>query len=60
MKYQQIDEKIILSVRSGKRTFTDIWLTLDKVGFRVVDRRLQAIRKRGLLKYSRKTGWVCT
>jgi hypothetical protein len=25
--------------------------------WRLIDRRLQALRKRGLLKYNRKTGW---
>jgi len=54
--YQDIDDKIISAVRGGKTTFTDI---LSHVGgeFRVIDRRLQALRKRGLLMYSRKTGW---
>ncbi len=56
-KYAEIDEKIIASVRSGKATFNTIFSTLDKIGFRVIDRRLQSLRKRGLLQYTRKTGW---
>jgi len=55
--YQEIDDKILAAVRSGKATFTDIWLTFDNTGMRVIDRRLQALRKRGLLAYDRKSGW---
>lgn len=29
----------------------------QKTGWRVIDRRLQALRKKGLIKFDRKTGW---
>lgn len=30
----------------------------DKIGWRVIDRRLQALRKAGHIKADRKLGWV--
>ena len=57
--YQNIDDKIIAAVRAGKTTFIDIRRWLGKIDFRVLGGRLQAIRKRGLLTYTRETGWTC-
>jgi hypothetical protein len=68
-KFGYLDEAIICAVKSGKTTFTGIRLnsrvdncarnvTRDKNNvFRAVDRRLQAMRKSGLLLYDRRAGW---
>ena len=45
--YMNADAKAIISAQGGD----------DRDAFRVTDRRLQALRKRGLIKYSGKTGW---
>ncbi len=56
--YRDIDEKILLCVTAGRTTFLAIQGEFATgVPFRTIDRRLQALRKRGALKYNRKTGW---
>ena len=63
-----LDIEIINAIRSGRTNFfrieehvktkLDEWQKRDRMFFRRVDRRLQAMRKAGLLAYSRKDGWV--
>lgn len=73
-KYQQLDDAIVQTVRKGGGSFGAILSRVgdlanplapkDRWGFsmagRLVDRRLQALRKSGQLTYSRATGWKVT
>lgn len=66
-KFAEIDQLIIEQIRSGKKTFTAIMeprlrseaepFRGDAPTYRVLDRRLQALRKRGLISWSARTGW---
>lgn len=70
-KYAQLDAAIVQAIREGKTTFTPLTAAVDKQadalakpdrygqldGWRVIDRRLQAMRRRGVLQFSHKTGW---
>ena len=58
--HEEIDKKIIEAVKSGKTQFhrlSEFLAVPGSNGFRLVDRRLQALRKKGVLKYDRKSGW---
>jgi hypothetical protein len=55
--YHEVDERIVEAVRSGKSQFYVLDASLNFRDFRTLDRRLQALRKRGVLTYTRKTGW---
>jgi hypothetical protein len=66
--YTEFDKRLISVVRRGFSTFIEIshgelrkyadaLAAPDRYGWRVIDRRLQALRKRGALTYSRETGW---
>lgn len=45
--YMNADAEAIVRAQGGN----------DRDAFRVTDRRLQALRKRGLIKYAGKSGW---
>ena len=60
-KYEELDALIVESIRNGRDTFGQLcggktgalatqfsWMDAD----RVIDRRLQALRKRGLIRFS--------
>jgi hypothetical protein len=59
MKYDELDDAILHAIRCGKDKFYINAVCEEKAkphsvrgaSFRVVDRRLQALRKRGLIKY---------
>ena len=66
LKYATLDDAILTAIQSGKRDFTSIAYNdaiealakpharrMTEV-FRVVDRRLQALRKRGLIEFREK------
>ena len=65
--YTEFDAKLLARIQRGNVTFVGIdhhmrndAMRLVKPGhdaFRVTDRRLQALRKKGLIQFSRKTGW---
>lgn len=58
--HEELDKKIIEAVKAGKTQFhrlSEFLAVPGRNGFRVVDRRLQALRKKGALKYDRKSGW---
>lgn len=70
--YSLFDNALVATVRAGKTQFHQInaGRTLefanklagkdhrgDALGWRLIDRRLQALRKAGRLAYDRKTGW---
>lgn len=67
-KFKAIDEAIIteIAMMPGCATFASIWPKVSKVAeatdskdaTRLVDRRLQALRKSGKLSYTRKEGWI--
>ena len=56
-KYAEIDAKIIAAIKSGEVFF---WQINHKValGYRLLDRRLQILRRAGKIKFNGpKTGW---
>jgi len=69
--YIEFDAKLIERITTRPATFTQLstYMNADaefiaqlngkpqSEAFRVTDRRLQALRKRGLISYSGKTGW---
>jgi hypothetical protein len=66
--YKAFDELIIQSIVSGCNTYNGLCAKLDepakmylvnpnKPTHRVIDRRLQAIKQRGLISYLRNEGW---
>jgi hypothetical protein len=66
-QYAKLDEMIISSIDDGPKTFHSIWYGLrfeaekfckeGQEAWRVIDRRLQAMRKKGDIRYDKKTGW---
>lgn len=71
--YSAFDADLIAVIRSGVSNFTSLSVGSlrtkadaiakpdrygDSAGWRVIDRRLQALRKKGALKYDRKNGWT--
>lgn len=54
---EEIDAKIVDAVKEGKNQFCQLNAVFGFSNFRKLDRRLQALRKRGVLKYDRKAGW---
>lgn len=64
--YAEFDASLISHIRSGKTEAMALEIHLREQAkaidpgpnwWRVIDRRLQALRKRGLIEYTRKTGW---
>lgn len=69
--YDDLDGAILATVQSGKTTFSQILPAVkakatpvapksrwgDDGAWRLVDRRLQALRKDGKLSYTRGAGW---
>ena len=68
--YDKLDDLIVNAIKPGKSSFSDIMKTavwdeaLRISGFlgrdtdRVVDGRLQALRKRGLIEHVKGRGWI--
>ena len=66
-KYDELDAAILVQIDAGNGKFTSLCASVDDKArqhinantekWRVVDRRLQAMRKSGKIKYLR-TGWV--
>jgi hypothetical protein len=67
-QYEEIDAAILKSIESGKNLFHAISLDVTNVThplaeatgaeeWRIVDRRLQSLRKKGKISYSRADGW---
>lgn len=68
MTHTTFDEQIIQAIKSGITTYSGLCSKLDepakafllnpsKPTHRVIDRRLQAIKQRGLISFSYKEGW---
>lgn len=69
--YADLDEQIVAYVMDGRNEFWKVYEPLrkqadalatpnrrgEREGWRVIDRRLQALRKAGKLAYDRKAGW---
>ncbi|WP_338510162.1 hypothetical protein [Erwinia aphidicola] len=67
--YTKMDQLIIEKVKDGANTFSKIdgggvyeeakRISMETGGdsFRVIDRRLQALRKRGVIEYTTKEKW---
>jgi hypothetical protein len=70
--YKLFDNALLTKIREGKRHFSEISsgrllefadksIPRDKragaQGWRLIDRRLQALRKKGVLSYDRVNGW---
>lgn len=63
--YEDLDKAIVAAVKSGKNRFGDILASVmavaskaDASPYRLVDRRLQALRKKKTLKFKSKDGWT--
>lgn len=67
--YTELDKAILSKISDGQVTFPGIcnavelqtrpFVSFTSPGWRIVDRRLQALRKAGKIKYQRKPeGWV--
>jgi DNA-binding HxlR family transcriptional regulator len=52
-----VDQQIVEAVRRGARQFYAIRSVCQNLEFRLIDRRLQSLRKHGILKYSRANHW---
>ena len=57
-RYVADDELILKRIAEGHTTFSRIWLG-SGLQYRVVDRRLQSLRKRGLIRFA-KGHWHLT
>jgi hypothetical protein len=68
MTYTTFDEQIIQAIKNGITTYSGLCSKLDEPAkafltkpgnptHRVIDRRLQAIKQRGLISFSYKEGW---
>ena len=68
--YTNVDKEIIRLIRKGVDTFSDIWTNREFQGicnkdhiendrYRLVDRRLQVLRKKGLIKFEKGHWKVC-
>jgi hypothetical protein len=68
MTYATFDEQIIQAIKSGITTYSGLCSKLDEQAKafltkpgnptrRVIDRRLRAIKQRGLISFSYKEGW---
>lgn len=58
--YTKIDARIVEAIECGKLEFFQIHQSCDVLAnesFRVIDRRLQALRKEGKITFSHKMGW---
>jgi hypothetical protein len=69
MIYQKLDAALIESVKSGANTFAKLRVECSREacsvpveirdgGYRMIDQRLQALRKKGKVAFNSKTGWV--
>ena len=69
--YTRLDAEIIEQISKGKSNFTSIYIAVSMTvarmieptskksdDWRVVDRRLQSLRKAGRISYSGRGGWV--
>ena len=60
MNYEELDNRIVAAIKERVATFSAI---CNRVGSdyskcgRDVDRRLQSLRKRGVITYDSKAGW---
>lgn len=74
-RYEALDSMLLTAIKAGANQFCmmttrEIATVADTLakprrdgvreGWRVIDRRLQALRKAGVIKYSRKPGWTVT
>jgi len=67
MNYEALDAQIIAKVAEGANRFDRICVPLEEradffagkgKGWRLIDRRLQALKKSGRLAYEGKSGWM--
>ena len=68
--YTNVDKEIIRLIKKGVDTFSDIWTNrefqsvcnkdhIENDRYRLVDRRLQVLRKKGLIKFEKGHWKVC-
>lgn len=56
--YAHTDATIIHLIREGAYTFSSLDVLMPETEWRLIDRRLQALRKTGQIKFlGRKLGW---
>lgn len=68
--YTKLDAAILEQLLAGNKKFVGLSVRLEAIAtpfasekaepWRVIDRRLQALRKTGLVSYSRVEGWAVT
>lgn len=73
LNYQELDKAIIAEIEAGRNSFTQLSTRLEEAAkpfctswrraapappWRVIDRRLQALRKSGKITYCRPMGWT--
>ena len=59
MKYANLDKEIVERIRSGTATFSALEAALSVVtqgDWRLIDRRLQALKRAGVLRFVRGKG----
>ena len=63
--YDRLDAELLASIASGVNRFSSLHNTsrapipfTSGGRYRAVDRRLQVLRRKGRIKYTRKAGWV--
>lgn len=57
-RYDELDERILAEIGSEPKPFKEIYLSCSDEPSRVFDRRLQVLRKKGLISAVKGNGWV--
>lgn len=67
--FSRLDKAIVERIRGGCRTFHALHVALASVigeaspdeseDWRVLERRLQSLRKKGVIAFNRAAGWYC-
>ncbi len=66
-KYAALDAAMLRHIAAGKRTFPELWCGCSALAkkvrpesdtWRVIDARLQAMRKAKKIAFNSKTGWA--
>lgn len=53
----KLDAQILKALEDGPKKFHQIWAVTSEKFQRPVDRRLQTLRKKGLITFDSKSGW---
>ena len=58
MKYEILDNEILRAIGNDPTPIFDIWLKFSCFDIRVIDRRMQYLKKKSLVANVRGKGWV--